>query len=139
MARVVKGQPPVPSTHCFTWLLSPSICPPPSVVQGLCGEGDIGQIDFRDKGRREGTQLQLRVQAGAAAIAANRATAATRASKKQGKKRPANERRTERERRRRQAGRRGGGPLQKQEQPMPPAAVEEEQLAEEEQWNQQLK
>ncbi len=45
------------TTCCFTWPLPPSICPPPSVVQGLCGEGDMGQTDFRDNGRRGGTQL----------------------------------------------------------------------------------
>jgi hypothetical protein len=47
------------TTCCFTWPLPPSICPPPSVVQGLCGEGDMGQTDFRDKGRRGGTQLLM--------------------------------------------------------------------------------
>jgi hypothetical protein len=47
------------TTCCFTWPLPSSICPPPSVVQGLCGEGDMGQTDFRDKGRRGGTQLLM--------------------------------------------------------------------------------
>ncbi len=47
------------TTCCFTWPLPSSICPPPSVVQGLCGEGYMGQTDFRDKGRRGGTQLLM--------------------------------------------------------------------------------
>ncbi len=48
-----------PTTPCFTWPLPSSISPPPSVVQGLCGEGDMGQTYFRDKGRRGGTQLLM--------------------------------------------------------------------------------
>ncbi len=57
-AGVVNGQPPP--------AVSPDPSPPPSahllhsVVQGLFGEGDMGQTDFRDKGRRRGTQLLMK-------------------------------------------------------------------------------
>ncbi len=97
-AGAVKGQPPP--------AVSPGPSPPPSVQ--LCqlykdceARGTWARLIFETKGGEEELSFSCRVQAGAATTkAANKATAAPRASKKHGKKRPANERRRERARRR---------------------------------------
>ncbi len=79
------------TTSSLSWPLLPSSCPPPSIIQGLRGERDMGQTDVRGE---EELSFSCRIKGGAA-------RAATETSKKQGAKRPANQRRKERARRRR--------------------------------------
>ncbi len=104
---------------------------PPPVIQGLCGKGDMGQTDFRDKGKNsashaESKQEQLHQK---------------QPTKPQQPLEPPKSSVKSAQLMRGEGNGRGGagkpgrrgGPLQQQVQLPPPAVMEEEQLAKEEQ------